>query len=388
MSRFPRVATLFVLSLLVLGCRSDAPPVAPAPPGLAHQPAFRAGDSVPALFALRVDPATLTATAEPIQGRRGAGFQGSLFDLDLTRFQTWRQFRIAGVRLTGLDFIEISFAHAHPFPAPMLDAPPSGLNRADLGYTGRALLLADLSTEEEPAHTFFGDIKAKTELVVQPDGYVNPGDLLSAAALRANTFPYMLLVDEQKDNRVGISNGSVSPPGVVNGTGNYDPASRGWQRANLGDGNTGWTGYDFLHAGQEALNTFTLDPAHLPAGGEPTVALLIKYTEPKGSGTRALRLPPAEVDPLQFAYRLPHAALDASVITPDWSNSAAAFYERTLRSPWAGVQVEAAVGKTSTPLQIRVRDWDAQAPEAAGPDVSQSPSVGVIEPGTGGAPAA
>ncbi|HYE79520.1 MAG TPA: hypothetical protein VEI97_16155, partial [bacterium] len=283
-------------------------------------------------------------------------------------------FRVVGLTLTRLDQVKVTFAHAHPFAAPDLTRPPTGANRADLGYTGRLLVLADLTPAEEATHSFFGGtIKAQTALVDWPDGYVNPGTLLHQTGLRANTFPYVLLADEAQDNRAGISNGGI--PG-----GNYDAGFGGWQRGNLGTGNVGWTGFDYIHGGQEIVNSFVLDRAALlAAGAELQVALLLKYTEPKAAGGvpgRALRLPPEVADVSQFAYRLPHAALDASVaelsLTPD-------------NEPDDIVQVHESGGPGS-PLDLQVRDWDAQATEAATPGIATSPVVNEVEPGAAGQP--
>ncbi|MEO7994866.1 MAG: hypothetical protein ABI743_10760, partial [bacterium] len=168
---------------------------------------FHPGDSIPALFELTIDPATITASAQPVASRGATGYQASMYDLDLHKFQTPTQFKPESVRFNLVGDVEVAFTHAHPFPAPDLTQPPIGINRADLGYTGRALILADLPSGQVASHTFFGDVIANTDLVRGADGYVQPGDLLFDSGFNTNCFPYMLLADEAKDNRVGVSNG-------------------------------------------------------------------------------------------------------------------------------------------------------------------------------------
>ena len=99
------------------------------------------------------------------------------------------------------------------------------------------------------------------------------------------------------------------------------------------------------------------------------VALLVKYTQPKGAGGPTYRFPPAAIDVSQFAYRLPYAALDASQIT---------LPARPISSrpdPGGGVSVMA-----------QVRDWDSGAGEAPGATVGDQSDVSLIQSGAAGAP--
>jgi len=369
-----RLCLWLSLCLVVFGCQKSTPTV-PSNAAVTTTPvtvSFGVGESIPAMFEVTIDPASMQASSRPLIARSAAGFQASQFDLDITKFQTSAQFDVRSVQFTAIGDVAVTFRHAHPWKAVDIAQPPSAINRADLGYTGRLLILADLQAADIPSHTFFTDVKANTELIRGADGYVQPGDLLAKSGFNANCFPYMLLADELKDNRIGVSNGGVM-------TGNWDPVVGGWQRSNLGPAGDGWTGYDFVHAGQTIENSFVLNADEL-TGGPVTlqVALLIKYTEPKGVGGevgRTLRLPPATVDVLQFAYRAPHAALDCSRI----AISSRFGRERDF------LHLEASAGRVAK-LGVEVRDWDAKATPASNPDVSTDASTDTVEPLTSGLP--
>ena len=182
------------------------------------------------------------------------------------------------------------------------------------------------------------------------------------AAFANDTFPYKLLADDEADNRNGISNGG-------NPEGNYDAAAGGWQRGNIGAGNNGWTGYDYLHGGQSTVNQLEISSDRL-AGGQIdfTAAVLIKYTDPRGMGNKNFRFPPETTDVFDFAYRLPFAALDNSVIRPV--------------NP---IQIGNDIFNT-TDIQLSVRDWDTRADEAADDDLSDEADVSLIQPNADGIP--
>ena len=350
------------------------PEIAPAPAAIAAS-----GNQVLLpVGTLRVSADPLQATLEPADLTRTAtAAQADLFDLDLESFREWQQFAISGARLRRLGDVEIGFTHSHPFGAPDFSQPASNDNRADLGYTGRVLILTDVPEARVDEQTFFDDIVTNTWTIEEADGYLNPGDLLSATGLTANTFPYMLLADDDKNNRIGITNDD-------NPAGNYDPAVGGWQRSNAGEAGTGWTGYDYLHAGQSVMNTIRVRREVLEQGPfEVPIALLIQYAEPKQqSSDRSLRLPPEPADVAAFAYRLPHAALDVSEVRfhkfPEEGPHA---YPSEF--PYSIFQLESPAGSTGE-LRVALRDWDQGAVESIAPGIAADPDVSLIEPGTSG----
>ncbi|MCG3152914.1 MAG: hypothetical protein GEEBNDBF_02219 [bacterium] len=359
-------ALLYLMTLLLTSCGSGAP----VAPGLAGDPEatgyglptgarLPAGDLVTAQFQVALDPDTLTAEVLPVRVPQAQPPQGLMYDLDIQQFLKADSFRLLGARTTAAGDFELEFSHAHPFPAPDFSASISGLNRADLGYTGRLLILA-----EGPAVSYFGgEVTMPVGAVIDADGYLNAGDLLSHTGLANDTFPYVLLVDEAQDNRAGRSNGGTM-------TGNYAPVTGGWQRGNAGGDGAGWVGYDYLHGGQRITNTFTLGGAALAgAGFRFSVAILIKYVDPRGAGGRSLRIPPEPADVLNFAYRLPYAALDCSKLT--------------LTAPLTVNDLPA--GDTAS-VSLRIRDWDAAAPEGADSTVGDDPDVSRIQQGAAGAP--
>ncbi|MCG3151421.1 MAG: hypothetical protein GEEBNDBF_00693 [bacterium] len=312
------------------------------------------------MYELTVDLATLTAAAVPVAERVTASQppQAQQYDLDVVNFLTRDGFRIEGVVVLPSGAVEVQFSHAHPFPAPNLALPISGLNRADLGYTGRCLVLAT----GNPRSFLDGTYRVSPDTILNADGYLAPGDLLAGLSLTAvNLFPYVLLADEAKDNRIGRSNLGVM-------TGSYQPAAGGWQRSNLGPEGTGWTGYDFVHGGQSVRNSIVISPSAMASGFfRADVAILIKYTDPRGQGGPSRRLPPDPASVLDFAYRLPYAALDMSVIRPEVSP--------LLVGAGAGDSVGA---------RFFVRDWDAVATEAADAILGSKTNVSLIQPGAAG----
>ncbi|HYE80204.1 MAG TPA: hypothetical protein VEI97_19680, partial [bacterium] len=303
-----------------------------------------------------------TLTAELTPWRDGAAFQGNLYDLDTDAFQNSESFRITGIRVDPDGNPIIDYTHAHPFPAPDFTAAVTATNRADLGYTGKVLFLADVPAAQVPANTYFGDVVVNPRLVVDADGYAAGGDLLVRGAGRNTTaHPYKLMVDELQNNRIGITNG-----GQV--TGNYDPAAGGWQRANAGPNRDRWTGYDYLHQGQTARGRVTIAKAAFEAGQAIfDVALLIQYSDPRGGRDRALRMPQEPADVLKFAYRLPHAALDVSKVAP------------------GGVSLETVAGSNAA-LSIRIRDWDARASVSTQSDIGLEPDVSKVLNSAPGSP--
>lgn len=351
-------------SLLLPACGQSTQ--SPAAPALSHLPSsadysFQSGaESLVAMFDLQIDAVGLTATATPVASRQGQAQppQALSFDLDIANFLRPNSFEVVGITRDVDGDLELSFIHRHPFPAPNFANPISGQNRADLGYTGRLMILA-----EESSSTFYSNsVRLDPTLIKDADGYFNTGDLLATQGLTNNTFPYVLLADDGEDNRIGDSNGG-SP------TGSYAPAAGGWQRSNAGANNTGWTGYDYLHGGQQVRNTFTLRTAAIGSGIDLRVAVLIKYTDPRGQGGRTLRFPPVTADVTQFAYRLPYSALDCS--------------QALLTS--GPVTIDAGTGAVAA-VTAQVRDWDSGATAAADANLSDESNVELVEPGAPGAP--
>ncbi|MEO7995001.1 MAG: hypothetical protein ABI743_11435, partial [bacterium] len=350
---------------LVVGCTGSTPTT----PGLtattgghdfsAVHTRFGEGEQITALFNLQVDPVTMATTVTPIRAATHSD-QAATYDLDISFFSKPDTFLIESTEDLG-STVRITYTHAHPFPAPNWANPPTWQNRCDLGYTGRMVFLTDVAQPFMARSTFFGDSIVDVTSVPDADGYVRCRALLPATGFLANVFPYKLLVDEDLDNRVGVR--SYTPHG------NYDLIRGGWQQHNIGTARIGWTGYDFLHAGQVARNSAVLTKAALAAmGGEVQVALVIKYTNPKGVPGKSQRLPPFEFDNLKFAYRVEHAALDCSKIT-------------------CAHDFDLGSGRTSqVTVPITVRDWDDKAPEEPNPDLSESASLIKVVPGAAGRP--
>lgn len=357
------LSTLLLAGLAVLlSCQRSSSPAHPTATPDAPTPAYQlisGAESLVAQFALRVDLESLQATLTPVRGAQAQPPQAHTYDLDIENFLRPDSLRIRRVRRTPGGDLELTFRHSHPFPAPDANAAITAQNRADLGYTGRLLILAEGTSQVY----FGGEVRLDPTLVADADGYLHPGDLLATTGLTNTAFPYVLLADEAEDNRLGQSNG-----GLMHGS--YEPLAGGWQRSNIGTG-TGWTGFDFLHGGQSIDNTFTLRESALGSGPvDLQLAILIKYTDPRGQGGRSRRLPPPTPDVFAFAYRLPYAALDASKVT-----------STTVAS------VGATAGASGT-LNLLLRDWDATALESAGSLVGEEPDITLVEAGAAGTPVA
>lgn len=322
--------------------------------------AVTASERLP-IFQIEFDPATLDSSVTPLptRGSQAQPPQGLTYDLDIEQFLNGDSFDLTGITVDDDGDFVFGFRHSHPFPAPDYSFAPSGKNRADLGYTGRLLILADRDTQ-----AFFGNtIRLDTTLVKAPDGYVQPGDLLFGTGLNNNTFPFMLLVDEAADNREGISNQGQN-------SGNFLDGPAGWQQSNAGATNDGWTGFDFIHGGQSITNSFTLYASELGAGQISfAAAFLIKYTDPRGVGGASMRLPLATPDPLLFGYRLPFAALDLSQVAVTSTEHI----------------IDIKQGDTMA-ISLMARDWDAFANEATDPNLSDETDLTLVPPGSAGVP--
>ncbi|MEO7993795.1 MAG: hypothetical protein ABI743_05290, partial [bacterium] len=356
---------LIGLAIILTGCSGGGiEPLAPSMPGTqtatAQAPGLGPDEQIVGLWTLQVD-SSANATLTPRPDRTLQGSQARSFDLDISKFLRGDALRITTVDIdpdTG-DVI-LSLAHHHPFPAPNFANGPSASNRADLSYTGKLLILTD------SVHVGFpGDsLSVDPTLIRLPDGYAATGDLLYQLGITNNLFPYQLLVDEARDNRVGISNGG-------NPKGNYDAVNGGWQRANAGVSGNGWTGYDFIHGGQSVTSTLRLPKARVEAGPvKVDLAILVKYSDPRGTPNRNFRLPFAPSNVISFAYRLPQAAFDLG-------HCASCGDLQVL----GNLNAKAAV-------EVTVRDWDSTATAAADGDLSDETNVALVIPGSTGVPTA
>lgn len=308
-------------------------------------------------YDLQIDPDLLEASLTPVRHGVAQPPQAMSYDLDIDKFLTAQNLRIWTIGSAGEDLL-LYLEHQHPFPAVQLDQPASGVNRADLGYTARLFVLTGGN-----ALQFFDTLTyLDPDTVSNADGYARlpAGFIANPGVQFCNVFPYITMVNEMLDNR-SVSNGG-SP------TGSYNPAAGGWQRSNVGDG-TNWTGYDFLHGGQAAYPYLRFYRRAIERQQPLRLAVVIKYTDPRGSGGKANRLPSETTNVLEFAYRLPYAALDISHVD-------------------AGIQADiaASVGATCTIDPISVRDWDMAATATTGYRLGDLTDVSLIQEGASGAP--
>ena len=363
------VVLALTLGPLIAGCgRHNGSPTTPSGESteMAALPSafqFGQGEAILGQFQITIDPVTMSGEVHPLREGQGAT-QGFNFDLSINQLLKQNSLELTGVGRDSNGDVAVTFTHAHPFPAPTsLSGPATNSNRADLGYTGRLVLLATYNVR-----TFFASsnpVKVSVGQIVNADGYVHLTTILgSQSPAAADTFPYMLLADEAKDNRFDTKTGAAISNGGKD-TGNYLDNNAGWQASNIGSRNDGWTGYDFIHQGQSIRNTFSISKSVL--GTTPfnlNAAILVKYCDPRGGATteekNANRLPSSTADPLKFAYRLPHAALDISKIKV--TNDIGPYVPTTLN----------ACGRVS----MELRDWDGiQGEESTDDTLFDDPDV-------------
>ncbi|HYE80314.1 MAG TPA: hypothetical protein VEI97_20245 [bacterium] len=326
------------------------------------------GHATLGIYTLRIDPDT-AATAVEVAWRQTAATD-DIYEFSPGAFMPAPVLRVDAVDITPTT-VDLRYRVRHPFAAPADPAAPaSASNRADLGIAGRLLFLGDVPSAD--GFTFFGDIVTNHALVWNADGYLEPRGMLEFPGYTANTFPYKLLVDETLNPRTSTATSNpISNGGVM--TGNYLPGI-GWQRGNLGQNRDAWTGFGVLHQGQEASNMVALNRLALGAGPvELKVALIAKYTDPRGGATgfekRLHRLPPETPDIGAYVYRQPHGALDIDRIRN--VNSTGVFVANTV---------------SSATVRFRVIDWDARAPETTLPDLAQEPDPMKVAIGESGTP--
>lgn len=364
--RWTWAGAICVLSAL-LGCATGSPVAIPDQAVPSSTPLLVAMTvdgytEWPALTAtLHLDSATANASLTAQPPRHSAG-NDQLATLALNAFLTPSQLQIDTVRRTETSLV-ITLRVTHPIPAPQLSQPASARNRADLGFAGRLLVLADVPQAERPWSRFYGDaVRANLSLLSDPDGYLEPRGLLPTDTF-ANTFPYKLLIDEARNNRIGVSNGG-DPKG------NYLSAVGGWQRLNLGASAKQWTGFGYLHAGQSATIDLALELTALQAGPiDLPLALLATHVQPTGGATPwQHRLPSVQVNTDTFAYRMPFGAIDCErVAVPN--------------PPRLATRAGA-----TTAVQVLIRDWDARAATSTLADLSREPDITRVPAGTAGLP--
>ncbi|HYE76409.1 MAG TPA: hypothetical protein VEI97_00355 [bacterium] len=316
--------------------------------------------------------ATASAAFRP---PRATAATDDLYLLSLGAFFGPGDLTVESVRTAG-ETLELGYVVHHPFPAPTdLDAPATAGNRADLGFAGMVLLLADVAGPAGNSYFNSGPAErviANTRLLTNADAYYRPAGLLALSSVAANTFPYKLVVDELLDSRTSQRTGAALSNGGP--TGNYDPAV-GWQRFNMMGGNDGWTGYGVLHQGQSARNTLALSLAELGTGGPVALDLVViaKYTDPRGGSTRAEqranRLPPTDPDTARFVYREPHGALDI---------------QRVIYAGESGGFLPGAA--SSSTLAFHLEDWDARALPTGQADLANEPMASLVAQGENGFP--
>lgn len=316
-----------------------------------------------AIYTVQVDPGSLSATATLKQVRQGAA-NDDLYLLPIDSFLTPTSFSITGISGDATN-LNLDYSFAHPFPACLDPAgtPNGSTNRADLGVAASLLFLTDVTAAS--GNTYFTDRVANTGVVTNADSFYAPGALVDTTGMLANTFPMQMVIDEEADNRAGVSNSG-------NVAGNYGPD--GWTRTELGATHDQWSGYGVLHQGQVARGTLSLDRAIVGVEGfNLDVAVLAKYNDPRGGTTpaakKANRLPPATPDTSLFAYRMPHGAWDVSGI--DFVSQVGDFVD---------TQVSAAT------LNFHVVDWDARATESTQPVLSDDLDPTLVAIGEAGPP--
>lgn len=331
-------------------------------------------ESALGLFTITVEPELQSAT---ITLDRRAQASGNTYELSIEDFIRQETIQVLQVT-TSPTTVDILLRVEHPLPAPQdLNGPVTGTNRADLGAALRLLFLQDVPQAE--GFTWFAadePVILNPGFVANAHGYVAPAGLLQLPSnVVANTFPYLLVVDEAANDGTGNREGILGVAGNY-GMGNYDPANGGWQRHNIGATHNGWTGFGILHQGQAALVPVRLSRSVMSANG-PFVfrtALLAKYIDPRSGATagerRSNRLPGLEPDASAFAYRMPYGALDLEAIR---------FLNES--GGWRPNQA------TSTNVRFTVRDWDTRASESTQTDLRFEPNINLVQGGGSGFPA-
>lgn len=251
--------------------------------------------------AITIDPASLTATVEPIADRAVAG-QGDNFLLSLRPFLRPGNLSVTGVSHGGDNNLVLRVRLAHPFAAPAdLNPPGTASKRVDLHvFDVNGILVTDGSD------TFFNNtVTTNAGLLENADAYRDPGILFDKTALGvpangANLFPYKLFA-----NGLDTANGR-------NAQGNYNPSNNGWQGPDL----LTPQGFDVFAQGTSVEVDYIIKA---PAVGSPISFNLVvtgKYQDPRSAGQgRTKRLPTG--NPLDLRYLLPEGSGDLQRIAVD-----------------------------------------------------------------------
>lgn len=331
-------SAIFAGGLLLAGCSGSAAPTAPVADNagadfpMPVQVSHGVTTFNPGIQTLHIDAVNLTATVTP-KHRYGA-FQGDLFYLNINQFAQGFPVEVSSVTINGDLDLELGLDVAHPFPAPTQLTSASAANRADLGVAGRIVLLLGVDTTTKggtPADPdFVGDysftfdtqtVNLQTGLLLNPAGFYAPAGMVAPADLPAGNathFPFLQLVDEMFDGGSGVVGSRVGISNNANSRGNYDPNAGGWQNGNMGATFDQWTGFGVLHQGQTSRQTAIFDLDAITGTLSLDFAVIASYTDPRGGGSAAVlrsnRIP--KNDPGEFAYYMPHGAVDIERITP------------------------------------------------------------------------
>jgi len=319
-----------------------------------------------AMYRLNIDPATLSATLSLVESR-AAQKNEDIYDLSVDAFFGPGTIEISNINGSPTS-VDVSFTVKHPFNAPTnLAGPVTAGNRADLGVSTRLLFVAEAPGSAPTYFAGAGDVVANTDLMPKANGYMDPGGMIVDPGTTANVFPFMAVIDELADNRIGASN-------LSNVAGNFDPTN-GWTQANMGATRDQWTGFGILHQGQSAIVDTSFDIAALGdlGGFQLNVIPIVKYNDPRQGANaatkRANRLPPATPDATKFGYRMPHGAMDIEKVNFD--SESGGLVANTI---------------TATDINFYVVDWDARATETTQAVLSDDLTLGNVFIGESGAP--
>jgi len=319
-----------------------------------------------AMYRLQIDPATLSATLSLVESR-AAQKNEDIYDLSVDAFFGPGTIEVSDINGSGTS-VDVTLTVKHPFAAPTnLAGPATAGNRADLGVSTRLLFIAEAPGSAPTYFAGAGDVVANTDLMPKAHGYMDPGGMILDPGTTATAFPFMAVIDELADNRIGASNGS-------NVAGNFDPVN-GWTQANMGATRDQWTGFGILHQGQSASVDASFDVAALGdlGGFALNVIPIVKYNDPRQGANaatkRANRLPPATPDATKFGYRMPHGAMDIEKV--NFEGETGGLIANTI---------------TATDINFYVIDWDARATETTQAVLSDDLTLGNVFIGESGAP--
>lgn len=204
-----------LLALLLASCSGGPTPTTPTSGGSTLAPAPAIAPSIPSdvgllgALTVRVDPATLTATADPM---RLPTAYGDNYWLNATGFLDGAPckdcFSVTGVSRDIDGNVVLSVNARHPFAAGNPALPISGVNRLDLHVFDAAVLVA-ADLDNETAAFLNGSATVPARLVRNAAGY---SPLLTSVvqslnpALAATAFPYVMLNEDRTAGNFAGSN--------------------------------------------------------------------------------------------------------------------------------------------------------------------------------------